>query len=89
MKYIITVLTLTLIAFNAYSAKEDCHNLVGRGPKPIQKVNSENLNVRNDYETVVGEDKREGDPTCPSLAVANLFQMPADCVSPFRFFSTL
>lgn len=60
MKYIITVLTLTLIAFNVYGAKEDCHNLVGPGPEPIQKVNSENLNVRNDYETVVEEDTRDG-----------------------------
>ena len=60
MKYIIISLTLTLIVFNAYSAKEDCRNLVGPGPEPIRKVNSENLNVRNDYETVVAEDTRDG-----------------------------
>ena len=60
MKYIITVLTFALTVFNAYSAKEDCHNLVGPGPDPIRKVNSENLNVRNDYETVVEEDTRAG-----------------------------
>ena len=60
MKYIITVLTFALTVFNAYSAKEDCHNLVGPGRNPIRKVNSENLNVLNDYETVVEEDTREG-----------------------------
>ena len=60
MKHIISILALIFVVFNAYSDKDDCRNLVGPGPEPIQKVNNENLNVRNDYETVVEEDTREG-----------------------------
>ncbi len=60
MKHIIILLALTLLALNAYSAKEDCHNLAGAGPQPIRKVANENLGTINDYETVVKEDTRDG-----------------------------
>ena len=60
MKHIVILLALTLIVFNAYSDKEDCHNLAGAGPQPIRKVTNENLAVINDYETVVKEDTRDG-----------------------------
>ena len=50
MKYIITVLTLTLIAFNAYSVKEDCHNLAGPGVQPTIKIgNGRNMPGQFDW----------------------------------------
>ena len=60
MKYIIILLTLVLTVFDAYSDKDDCHNLAGVGSNPIRKVTNENLAVLNDYETVVKEDTRDG-----------------------------
>ena len=60
MKHIISILALILVVFNAYSAKDDCHNLAGSGVQPIRKVTSENLGTVNDYETVVEEDTRDG-----------------------------
>lgn len=47
-------------AFNVNAAKEDCTNLDGDGPKPIQEVDEEDVRIQNDYDDVIEEDDRRG-----------------------------
>ena len=47
-------------AFSVHAAKEDCTNLDGDGPKPIQEVDEEDVRIQNDYDDVIEEDDRRG-----------------------------
>ena len=59
---ILTISFIILLCYQlpVYAAKDDCTNLHGQGFEPIQKVDSENLNVKNDYDAVIAEDTSEG-----------------------------
>lgn len=59
-KVVVLLITLYLLIPTTHADKSDCTNLNGQGFDPIRKVDSENLHVVNDYDTIIAEEIREG-----------------------------